>query len=153
MRACIVCPPECIDAVPAPPASDGLRIVGWVTTRGDYSGRAALLDPDLLIVDLRTIPHRTDEVIGALRAALPRARQLVLGAPDALDAARAALAHGVEGYVSRDGSRTGLMFAVRTLATGGTYITGTARRAIPRPGGTGGESSEAGEDESDAVAV
>src|SRR5688572_6741480 len=130
MRVCILCAAPRIDDFPSLPASEGLRVVGWVTTGTGYVERIKALAPEIVVIDLRTEPARTDEIVGAVTTAMPQVRVLVVGASGALDAARAALSRGVSGYVTRDGSRAGLMFALNALAQGGAYITATGRRAI-----------------------
>jgi DNA-binding NarL/FixJ family response regulator len=55
---------------------------------------------------------------------------LAIGAPALVEQAQATIAQGVWGYVTREVGASELTHALRKLASGGMYVTDTARRAL-----------------------
>lgn len=100
----------------------GFEIVAVADNGRDAVRQAALLQPDLVLMDL-SMPHM--DGLSALRELKKRCASthvLVLTMHKTEGHIRAALRAGARGYVIKDGSRAELIMAVREVLRGKTFI-------------------------------
>jgi two-component system response regulator NreC len=102
--------------------AEGLDVVGEAgdleETRATVRERA----PDVLLLDLHMGRELSLPALPELRAASPTTAVVVLTMQDDPAFARQILAAGATGYVLKEASRAELVRAIRTVATGGTYL-------------------------------
>ena len=111
-----------------------MGLVALVSTEGDMEvvaeaadGNEALTlfarhEPDLLLLDLRMPGKGGLQTIAEIRSQFPEARILVLSAFDGDEDIYRALQSGAQGYVLKNTTGDKLIPALRTVATGQTWI-------------------------------
>lgn len=111
--------------------ADGIEVVGEAADGVDALHRIEVLDPDVVLLDVRMPRLDGLGVLRALRDAGDRRPVLVLTTFDDDEAALEALRAGARGYLLKDSSLERLTSAVRTLAEGGTVLQpGLTERAV-----------------------
>lgn len=98
------------------------ELVGQACDGGEALHLAKSLNPNVLVLDLGLPVMDGIEVARTLRQASCDARILALTARTDAASVRAALAHGMDGYVPKSGDSGELMEAIRILAQGRRYI-------------------------------
>jgi two-component system uhpT operon response regulator UhpA len=116
--------------LPALPAEQGIRVVGWVSIRRDLAAVLPLQAPQIVVADLRCCAALANDSLAAIRRAVPAAKLLALGPPEDVALAQSALEHGASGYLTRRIDRVSIMLALTTIRSGAIYLTRTGRRAV-----------------------
>jgi len=96
-----------------------------VAEAGNLEGLTSCLaehQPSILLLDLHMGRDLSLGALPALRAAAPDTRVVILTMQDDPAFARQALAAGAVGYVLKEAPRAELAQAIRTVASGGTYL-------------------------------
>ena len=139
MKYCVVVDPEAA-TLPVNPIDEAGSVVGWIANQEHFEPLIEALAPGLVLLDLRRHGDRCGQYVHRVRRCVPEAQVLVLGPPDDLGAAEAALRSGASGYITRP---INLARALRSLSRGHMFITqaGCAairHRAATRPVGDRG---------------
>ena len=95
-----------------------LAVVGSAESGRAALGRAADLDPDLVLLDLRLPDMLAPEVIAGLRERVPAARVVVFTAHGDHHGVQAALDAGAHGALLKDAAATDLVDALRRVLRG-----------------------------------
>jgi DNA-binding NarL/FixJ family response regulator len=106
-------------------ADPGFEVVGEAANGADAVRRAAGLDPDVILMDLRMPELDGVSAIGELARRGTRARVLVLTTYDTDSDVLPALGAGATGYLLTDAPRKHLFRAVRAAAAGETTLSPT----------------------------
>jgi DNA-binding NarL/FixJ family response regulator len=130
LRIAILHDPDFQPALPALPVTRAMRVLATVSIRDRYVDLLRIALPNVIVADLREWPEQTGRIIANLRAALPLASILVVGAAGAVEAAHQALRGGAYGYVTRDTSCGGLLTALDAIANGRMFVSRTTRTVI-----------------------
>jgi two-component system nitrate/nitrite response regulator NarL len=80
----------------------GITVAGWAGSVEEATREAARLQPDAVLLDLHTPGGSATRALGALRAACPGARVLVLASTADADDLAAALRAGADGYLVKN---------------------------------------------------
>lgn len=105
-------------------AEADLAVVGEAASGPEAVVRAAELEPDVVLMDLRMPGGDGVEATERIRAERPGAHVLVLTTYDTDDDILRAVEAGATGYLLKDTPRAELAEAVRTAARGETVLTG-----------------------------
>jgi len=125
-----------LDAVP------DLEVVGTAADGVEAVQRAAVLDPDVVVLDLRMPGGGGVEAVRELRRRRLRAAVLVLTTFDTDSDTLAAIEAGAEGYLLKDAPTDRLVAAVRATAAGETVLSpAVASRLVSRLAGGGRDRS------------
>jgi DNA-binding NarL/FixJ family response regulator len=118
-----------------------MTVVGQASTAADALKETATLKPDVVIVDLNMPDRDGIELLGALRAQLPRAKLLVLSSYDDEYRVAEALRAGAQGYLVKTSKLEEVIDGIRRVAAGGSplspKIQGAVVRAMRKPVGEG----------------
>ena len=118
-----------------------MTVVGQASTAADALRETATLKPDVVIVDLNMPDRDGIELLGALRAQLPRAKLLVLSSYDDEFRVAEALRAGAQGYLVKTSKLDEVIDGIRRVAAGGSplspKIQGAVVRAMRKPVGEG----------------
>lgn len=112
--------------------ADGMRVVAEAGSVAEGLRRAALVHPQVLLVDLRLPDGTGIDLMQQLRAVLPESRAVVLTSFDDDDALAAALDAGAAAYLLKSVRGAEIADVVRAVAAGRTLLderTLTRRRA------------------------
>lgn len=110
-----------------------MHVVG---TAGDgYAAvrQAALLQPDVILLDINMPGLNGLEALEQIRTQAPKSRVLILTMHDDAQYLRQAMAHGAAGYVLKQSAGKELLTAIRTVWQGGVYLHPTHARALATP--------------------
>lgn len=114
-------------------AENDMEVVGEAATAAQARGRIAATHPDVAILDVRLPDGSGIDVCRSVRSVDPGIRCLMLTAYDDQDALYAAVLAGASGYVLKDIRATGLIEAIRTVASGKSLLDpNLAKRATAR---------------------
>jgi len=105
---------------------DDLEIVGESASGNDAVDLAAALEPDVVIMDLGLPDIDGATATRRILSAGLRTRVVVLTMAADDDSVLRAIRAGAHGYVLKDAERDEIERAVRTVAAGGTLLTGAA---------------------------
>jgi two-component system nitrate/nitrite response regulator NarL len=94
----------------------GIEVAGTAGSAADALRQVAELCPDLALVD-SAMPNSID-LIRAIRRAASAVKIVALGVPELDRDIISCVEAGISGYVTRDGSRSDLVAAVRSVARG-----------------------------------
>lgn len=115
--------PLFLDGVRAALAGDSeLEVVGAAEDRASALEQSALLQPDVVLMDLNLPDGSGIDATRDLLAARPTVRVLVMTMSADDDAVVAAMRAGARGYVVKGAGRDELLQAVRTVAGGGAVF-------------------------------
>jgi DNA-binding NarL/FixJ family response regulator len=106
----------------------GLRVIGEVETAEDALELCALTPPDLVLMDLNLPGMSGPEAIAILRKMHPNIRLIALTSYETEGDISRALDAGAHGYLLKTTSRTDLITAIHTVATGESYMPSGIRR-------------------------
>lgn len=99
-----------------------LEVVGEAADGHQAVQQANALQPDLVLMDLSMPRMNGTEAISAIKRRHPEIKIIVLTNHKAEEYVRAALDAGAGGYVLKDDSRLELLTAIRSVATGHSYL-------------------------------
>ena len=99
-----------------------LEIVGEAATGAEAVDRAAVLHPDVVLMDLEMPDMDGVAATRALRGRLPEARVIVFTAFDTDDRIIGAVQAGAQGYLLKGAPREEIFRAIRIARTGGTPL-------------------------------
>lgn len=113
------------DAVARDLAEDGFEVVATAEGVDTARRRAAVVQPDVVLMDMRLIDGDGDGAAAteAVLEVAPRARVLVLSASAERDDVLQAVKAGASGYLVKSASRTELAEAIRATAAGRAVYT------------------------------
>jgi two-component system response regulator NreC len=103
-------------------AEDGLEVIAEAGTVEETLRKVRAIRPDVLVLDLNMGHESSLEQIPRLRADAPHTAIVVLTMQNEPAFARQALQAGAAAYVLKEAADDELVEAVRTAATGGTYL-------------------------------
>ena len=130
------------DAVARDLAEDGFTVVATADGVGAARRRAAVVHPDVVVMDMRLSDGDGAQATAEVLAVSPSSRILVLSASDERDDVLEAVKAGATGYLVKSASKTELGEAVRATAAGRAVFTpglaglvlGEYRRIAQNPG-------------------
>jgi len=126
-------------------AQSDMAVVGEAGDGAACLELAERLKPDVILLDLNMPGMGGLEVLQALTEGVPQSRVLVLTMHDDAGYLRQALAAGSSGYVLKSAAGDELLSAVRSVHTGGTYLSSSHTRELveavltPEPGDPDGD--------------
>jgi two-component system response regulator NreC len=103
-------------------AEDGLEVIAEAGTVEETLRKVRAIRPDVLVLDLNMGSQSSLEQIPQLRADAPQTAIVVLTMQNEPAFARQALQAGAAAYVLKEAADDELVEAVRTAASGGTYL-------------------------------
>jgi DNA-binding NarL/FixJ family response regulator len=109
-----------------------LEVVGEVAHGAEVESAIARLSPNLLILDVNLPDLDAVATTRQLAKRYPEVRILILTACDDEETIFALLEAGVTGYVLKEESPTNLLFAMRAVAGGQTWLSGPVTRMLVR---------------------
>jgi DNA-binding NarL/FixJ family response regulator len=129
------------DAVARDLADDGFTVVATADGVGAARRRAAAVQPDVVVMDMRLADGDGAQATAEVLAVSPSSRVLVLSASDERDDVLEAVKSGATGYLVKSASKAELSEAVRATAEGRAVFTpglaglvlGEYRRIAQRP--------------------
>lgn len=101
---------------------EDFTVAGVAGTSAEGARLAVLLTPDVVLLDLEMPGSRGVESVTTVHAAAPSANLLVFTAYDTDDLVLGALRAGARGYLLKGASVDELARAIRTVASGQTYL-------------------------------
>jgi DNA-binding NarL/FixJ family response regulator len=130
------------DAVARDLAEDGITVVATADGVAPASRRAAVVHPDVVVMDMRLSDGDGARATAEVLAVSPSSRILVLSASDERDDVLEAVKAGATGYLVKSASKQELCEAVRATAEGRAVFTpglaglvlGEYRRIAQTPG-------------------
>ncbi|WP_099024453.1 response regulator [Mycolicibacterium palauense] len=111
------------DAVARDLAEDGFEVVATADGVGSARRRAAVVRPDVVLMDMRLADGDGVQATGQVLEASPATRVLVLSASGEQDDVLQAVKAGATGYLVKSASRAELAEAVRATAAGRAVFT------------------------------
>jgi two-component system response regulator NreC len=103
-------------------AEDDMHVVAEAGDVDETKATVAEHRPEILLLDLHMPGGGSLPALRAIRAASPSTGILILTMQDDPGYAREALSRGARGYVLKEAEENDLLHAVRTVASGGTYL-------------------------------
>ena len=111
------------DAVARDLADDGFTVVATADGVGAARRRAAVVQPDVVVMDMRLCDGDGAQATAEVLAVSPSSRILVLSASDERDDVLEAVKAGATGYLVKSASKAELCAAVRATADGRAVFT------------------------------
>jgi DNA-binding NarL/FixJ family response regulator len=111
------------DAVARDLAEDGFEVVATAENVGAAARRAAVVKPDVVLMDMQLPDGDGAEATREVLAVSPSSRVLVLSASDERDHVLEAVKAGASGYLLKSASKSELAEAVRATAAGRAVFT------------------------------
>lgn len=102
-------------------ADSDLVVTGDAASASEAISKAALLQPSVVLLDLRLPGSDIEDTAASLRIAAPNAKIVVLTAYSTPAAMAKALAAGVDGFLLKDVSEQDIADSVRRVAAGGVF--------------------------------
>jgi DNA-binding NarL/FixJ family response regulator len=99
-----------------------MEVVAEAASAMEAVRQARELRPDVMVLDIGLPGCSGLDAIGPLREASPKSRILILSTHDDQAYLRLALAAGAAGYVAKQANASELTQAIRTVATGRSYV-------------------------------
>jgi two-component system, NarL family, response regulator NreC len=103
-------------------AEDDLEAVGEAGSARDAVFQARALKPDVILMDVVMPDQSGLDVLPTLLHERPETKVLVLSMQDDPQYVRQAFAAGARGYVLKEAADTEVVFALREVASGGSYV-------------------------------
>jgi DNA-binding NarL/FixJ family response regulator len=103
-------------------AEPGIVVAGEASDGDEAQRQCAILQPDVLVLDLNMDGPPAVATLASMRELCPRTRALILSAYDDDVYVRSLVLAGAMGYVLKDEAPEALVQAVRTVAQGGTWF-------------------------------
>lgn len=103
-------------------AEPDLEVVAEAGDVGETKTRVAEYHPAILLLDLHMPGGGSLPALRSIRDASPSTGILILTMQDDPGYAREAMSRGARGYVLKEAEEADLLHAVRTVASGGTYL-------------------------------
>jgi DNA-binding NarL/FixJ family response regulator len=116
---------------------DDLTVVGEAADGRRAVDLSKALAPDLVVLDLHMPELSGSELVGAMRAATPASRILVLTGSLERSTVRDVLAAGADGYVLKEDDTEELVSALRRVAGGERHVSARIAAAFEPAGGEG----------------
>ncbi len=116
---------------------DDLTVVGEAADGRRAVDLSKALAPDLVVLDLHMPELSGSELVGAMRAATPASRILVLTGSLERSTVRDVLAAGADGYVLKEDDTEELVSALRRVAGGERHVSARIAAAFEPAGGVG----------------
>jgi len=110
--------------------ADGITVVGEAATGADAVAQAALLSPDVVLMDVRMPEMDGLEATRLITAAQPAPKVVMLTTFDLDDYVYAALRAGASGFLLKDSPRADLIAAVRAAAAGDALLAPSVTRRL-----------------------
>jgi DNA-binding NarL/FixJ family response regulator len=107
-----------------------LHVVAEAGTGSEAIEKFLALQPDVAVVDLVLPDQDGAEVCEAVRAALPRARLLIVSSSSASEHVHRALKAGAQGYLLKDSSPSVLIAAIRDVLAGRRVVPAAVAQAM-----------------------
>ncbi|BAL98374.1 MULTISPECIES: response regulator [Caldilinea] len=114
-------------------AEADMHVVGSASDGHAAVRQAALLQPDIILLDINMPGLNGLEALERIRAQAPRSRVLILTMHDDAQYLRQAMANGAAGYVLKQSAGKELLTAIRTVCQGGVYLHPNHARALATP--------------------
>jgi DNA-binding NarL/FixJ family response regulator len=111
-------------------AAGGCEVVAQASDGAEAVELALRLNPAVVVLDLAMPRLNGLEATRRIRAALPRARVLVLTAQDEVEFVVPLVRAGAHGFLRKDCAATELLAGVRALAAGDSYFGPAASRVL-----------------------
>ena len=108
----------------------GLEIVGEAGNGQEALSAAAILRPDLALVDIGLPDISGIQLTGTLNDRLPETRVLILSMYDNREYVLSALRAGARGYVLKDAPSSEIIAAIKAVAAGGVYYSTAVAAAL-----------------------
>ena len=109
-----------------------IRIVAEAQDGREVVRKAVGLKPDVVVMDI-SMPRQTGiEATERIRLELPSTKVVALSMHDGDDQVEAVLSAGASGYVLKDAPAPELLAAIRTVHSGGMYLSGRISASIVR---------------------
>jgi len=108
----------------------GFAVVGTANSAAHGLRLVTEAEPDVALVDLRLPDGDGLDLIRKLRATVPCTKVLVVTAADHPMTIAQAMEAGIHGYLTKSGSGTQLLHAIRAAHGGGMYFDEVARKAL-----------------------
>jgi DNA-binding NarL/FixJ family response regulator len=105
-------------------------VVGTAGSVAEASIRVRELQPDVLLLDLELPDGLGVDLLPALRTDLPSVAVLIFTAYDTDDRILAAIRAGARGYLLKGASAEEIARAIRTVASGGSYLGAQAASTV-----------------------
>lgn len=113
--------------------SPGIEVVGTASTGHEAVRAARTLNPDVLVTDISMPDLNGIEAARAIRERDERVAIVVLSMHSSSEHVARAFAAGANGYVLKDAASSEIVAAVRTVASGGRYLSRELEDAATAP--------------------
>jgi DNA-binding NarL/FixJ family response regulator len=113
-------------------ALDGVEVVGEAVNGVDAVTQAALLQPDVVVMDLHMPELSGVEACRRLRRELPQTAVLMLTMVEGDGSVAAALRAGAHGYLLKGADRAEIARALEVVGHGGVYLPAALAARVPQ---------------------
>lgn len=113
-------------------AENDIDVVGEAATASQARSRIAATNPDIALLDVRLPDGSGIDVCRSISQYSPRVRSLILTAYDDEEALYAAVLAGAAGYVIKDIRGSGLLEAIRRVASGHSLLDPSLKDRVTR---------------------
>lgn len=107
-----------------------VEVVGETGDGAAVVDLAALLRPDVVLLDINMPGQNGLEVTARLTKTWPDVRVLILSMYESDEYVAQALANGAKGYILKDAAPDELETAIRTVVSGGTYLSSVVSQQV-----------------------
>ncbi len=107
-----------------------VEVVGETGDGAAVAERVAALQPDVVLLDINMPGQNGLEVTARLNKTWPNVRVLILSMYESDEYVAQALANGARGYILKDAAPDELEAAIRTVVSGGTYLSRTISQQV-----------------------
>lgn len=114
-------------------AEPDMHVIGSAGDGHAAVRQAALLQPDVILLDINMPGLNGLEALERIRSQAPKSRILILTMHDDTQYLRQTMANGASGYVLKQSAGKELLTAIRTVWQGGVYLHPNHARALATP--------------------